>query len=112
MLPSYGTGDGAAVEHESRPDGGIKDPRRKQGILRLSRKLPHSRPSFAPAPAMFCKASLLALALALVASAAPLVEETGTRIPLQKRGSLTKSDGTFDREKAIRHNVKIAKCVS
>lgn len=60
---------------------------------------------------MFCKATLVAAALALIASASPIVQETGVGIPLQKRSSLTNADKTFNREKAIRHTVKIAKYV-
>ncbi|RPD62692.1 acid protease [Lentinus tigrinus ALCF2SS1-7] len=59
---------------------------------------------------MFCKATLLAVALALVASASPVAESapstTGVRIPIQKRGSLTNVDGTFNHEKAVRQIVK------
>lgn len=55
---------------------------------------------------MFCKATLLTVALALVASATPIERETtGIRIPLGKRASLTKADGTFDHEAAIRQSV-------
>ncbi|TFK45663.1 acid protease [Heliocybe sulcata] len=50
---------------------------------------------------MFCKASLLTVALALVASATPVERDTGIRIPLGKRASLTKADGTFDHDRAI-----------
>ncbi|KAI0666019.1 acid protease [Trametes maxima] len=50
---------------------------------------------------MFCKASLITVALALVAAASPLQEKTGIRIPLEKRSSLTNEDGTFNREKAL-----------
>lgn len=55
---------------------------------------------------MFCKASLLTVALALLASASPVVQDSGIRIPLEKRGSLTRPDGTFDHEKALLHSVK------
>lgn len=48
---------------------------------------------------MFCKASLLAVTLALVASATPVERDTSIVIPLSKRGSLTKADGTFDHAK-------------
>ncbi|CDO69152.1 hypothetical protein BN946_scf185042.g54 [Trametes cinnabarina] len=50
---------------------------------------------------MFCKASLITVALALIAAASPIEEKAGIRIPLEKRGSLTNADGTFNREKAI-----------
>ncbi|EMD41037.1 hypothetical protein CERSUDRAFT_111607 [Gelatoporia subvermispora B] len=55
---------------------------------------------------MFCKASLVTVALALIASASPITVESGIRIPLNKRGSLTKSDGSFNLEKALRETVK------
>jgi len=55
---------------------------------------------------MFCKATLLTVALALVASASPVVQDGGIRIELTKRGSLTKSDGTFDLERALVQTVK------
>lgn len=61
---------------------------------------------------MFCKASLLTVALALVASANPIVKDTGITVPLRKRSSLTKSDGTFDHEKAIVQTAKTVKYVS
>lgn len=71
---------------------------------------------------MFPKATLITLALALVASANPIVEsgnaardvpatKTGVRIPLHKRGTLTNEDGTFNHEKAVRQIVKLKKCV-
>ncbi|TCD70576.1 Type I transmembrane sorting receptor [Steccherinum ochraceum] len=50
---------------------------------------------------MFCKASLFTVALALVASASPVIQEEGIRIDLPKRASLTKADGTFDHDQAI-----------
>ena len=59
----------------------------------------------------FCKTYLLALTLALSVAATPLVPEPGIRIPLYKRGSLTKPDGTFDRETTIRASVKVQKCI-
>ncbi|KAI0923495.1 hypothetical protein AcV5_009023 [Taiwanofungus camphoratus] len=55
---------------------------------------------------MLYKATLLAVALGLVASATPVTRDTGIRIPLQKHGSLTKADGTFDHDAAIRQIVK------
>lgn len=48
---------------------------------------------------MFCKASLLAVTLALVASATPVERDTSIVIPLSKRGSLTTADGVFDHAK-------------
>ncbi|KAI0755204.1 acid protease [Daedaleopsis nitida] len=65
---------------------------------------------------MFCKATLLAVALALVATASPVDTDhvfdpatpvTGVRIPIQKRGSLTNTDGTFNHDKTIRQIVKL-----
>ncbi|KAI0368282.1 acid protease [Pilatotrama ljubarskyi] len=50
---------------------------------------------------MFCKASLITVALALIAAASPVQEKSGIRIPLAKRSSLTNEDGTFNHEKAI-----------
>ena len=58
---------------------------------------------------MFCKASLLIVALALLASAKPVIHETGIRIPIQKRSSLTKADGTVDRDAVIRETVRTKK---
>ncbi|OCH94249.1 acid protease [Obba rivulosa] len=55
---------------------------------------------------MFCKATLLTVALALIASASPITPESGIRVPLTKRGSLTKADGTFNLEEALRETVK------
>ncbi|THG94139.1 hypothetical protein EW026_g7273 [Hermanssonia centrifuga] len=55
---------------------------------------------------MFCKASLVTVALALMAAASPITQENGIVIPLGKRDSLTRADGSFDHEKAILHNVK------
>lgn len=47
---------------------------------------------------MFSKAALVTVALALVASATPIIEEGGVRIELPRR-SLTKPNGVFDFEK-------------
>lgn len=59
---------------------------------------------------MFPTAGLLALALALLASAGPVDnEDNGVRIALGKRASLTKTDGTFDHDKAVLHNIHIYK---
>ena len=60
---------------------------------------------------MFCKVSLVTVALALIAAATPIAQETGIRIPLEKRGTLTNADGTFDHDKAIHQSVKTFKCV-
>ncbi|KAI0712498.1 acid protease [Earliella scabrosa] len=64
---------------------------------------------------MFCKATLLTLALAFVASASPVehvhdasaATEIGVRIPIQKRGTLTNPDGTFNHARAVREIVKL-----
>ncbi|KDQ54106.1 hypothetical protein JAAARDRAFT_697627 [Jaapia argillacea MUCL 33604] len=55
---------------------------------------------------MFCKASLVTVALALMAAAGPVALDTGIRVPLEKRSSLTNADGTFDHAKAVKHSVK------
>ncbi|KAI0094230.1 acid protease [Irpex rosettiformis] len=55
---------------------------------------------------MFCKASLITVALALMASATPVVKDSGFSVDLPKRATLTKADGTFDHEAAILHNIK------
>lgn len=51
---------------------------------------------------MFIKTALLTVALGLLASASPLARDTGIRIPIQKRGSLTNVDGTINME-AVTH---------
>ncbi|OBZ67135.1 Aspartic protease [Grifola frondosa] len=56
---------------------------------------------------MFSKASLLTVALALLASATPLPMDGGVRIPLQTRGSLTNANGTFNIEKGIHERIKL-----
>ncbi|KAI9059506.1 acid protease [Trametes sanguinea] len=56
---------------------------------------------------MFYKTALVTVALALLASASPLVKERGTPIPIVKRGSLTRPNGTFDAEKAIAARLKL-----
>lgn len=58
---------------------------------------------------MFCKATLVSVALALLASANPIVKAPGISIPLGERSSLTRADGSFDHEKAVLHNIKIHK---
>ncbi|KAI0632379.1 acid protease [Trametes polyzona] len=59
---------------------------------------------------MFCKATLFALALALLASANPVIREpaalTGLRVPLRRPRSLRGANGTFDHAKAIHEIVK------
>lgn len=62
---------------------------------------------------MFSKSALITVALALMVAATPVVqEETGIRIPLPKRDSVARADGTFDHEKAILLNIKTHKCVA
>nr|VWO98977.1 Probable mitochondrial substrate carrier (Putative mitochondrial carrier protein) [Ganoderma boninense] len=56
---------------------------------------------------MFCKATLVSVALALIASAVPIAQPNGIRIPLQKRGSLKNEDGTFNAEKVARELVRV-----
>ncbi|EKM60381.1 uncharacterized protein PHACADRAFT_203594 [Phanerochaete carnosa HHB-10118-sp] len=55
---------------------------------------------------MFCKATLVSVALALLATAGPVVRTPGIRIALGERSMLTRADGTFDHEKAILNNIK------
>ena len=62
--------------------------------------------------AMFCKASLITVTLALLVAANPIIKEEGIRIDLPKRSSLTKADGTFDHDKAILQTYKTIKCVT
>ncbi|OSD07620.1 acid protease [Trametes coccinea BRFM310] len=56
---------------------------------------------------MFSKAALVTVALAVLASASPVINERGTPIPIVKRGSLTRPNGTFDAEKAIAARFKL-----
>lgn len=58
---------------------------------------------------MFCKASLLTVAVALVASATPIVQEQGIRIDLPKRASLTKANGVFDHDRFLVSHAKTIK---
>lgn len=58
---------------------------------------------------MFIKSSLITLALAMSASATPLVGGLGTPVALEKRNTLTKADGSFDHLGAIRQVVRDAK---
>ncbi|OCH86504.1 acid protease [Obba rivulosa] len=56
---------------------------------------------------MFPKASLtVAVALALLSSATPVVQETGTRIPFVKRSFITNEDGTFNHAEALKQTVR------
>lgn len=58
---------------------------------------------------MFCKATLVAVALALMVAANPVTTDSGIRIPLGKRASLTKADGTFDLDTARIQRAKTIK---
>ena len=70
---------------------------------------------------MFCKPTLVALALAILASATPVEIErnplrlppgkTWQKIPLSKRGTLLGENGVFDRSKALNEVSKLAGCV-
>ena len=60
---------------------------------------------------MFCKTTLISVALALLSTASPVVQTPGVSIPLGERSLLTRADGTFDHEKAVLNNVKTYKCV-
>lgn len=62
-----------------------------------------------PSFIMFCKATLLTVALALVAAASPVTTDAGISIPLEKRSSLINEDGTFNHEKATYQTVKTIK---
>ncbi|KAL1950396.1 hypothetical protein VTO73DRAFT_5520 [Trametes versicolor] len=62
---------------------------------------------------MFCKTTLITVALALLSSATPITHDdtlssvtNGIHVPLQKRGSLKTADGVFDYERAVRHLVR------
>ena len=58
---------------------------------------------------MFSKVALLALVtLSLLAAANPVAKrDQGIRIPLRKRNTFTKEDGTFDFEAAISHTAQV-----
>ena len=63
---------------------------------------------------MFCKATLITVALALMASASPAPApvaptKKGISIPFQKRSSLTNADGTFNADRALIETVKTVK---
>ena len=59
---------------------------------------------------MFCKATLLTVALALMASATPVVtRKRGISILFQKSSALTNADGTFNADRAKIESVKTAK---
>ncbi|RPD62661.1 protease [Lentinus tigrinus ALCF2SS1-7] len=57
---------------------------------------------------MFCKATLVALALSLLGSANPLERPiSGVRIPLQKRSTMTNAKGVFNLGSGVREVVKL-----
>lgn len=58
---------------------------------------------------MLFRKVLVLFSLSVIGSCSPLAVSTGLKIPLQKRSTLTKPDGTFDRKKAILHNTKTFK---
>ena len=60
---------------------------------------------------MFVQSSLVTLALLLSATASPMAEGMGTRIPFEKRNGFTTSDGRFDHARAVRQVVRDRKCV-
>ena len=61
---------------------------------------------------MFCKASLITVALAFLASASPVAPpKTGVAIPFEKRSSVTNADGTFNPDKALIQTAKTIKYV-
>ena len=59
---------------------------------------------------MFCKATLISVALALFTSASPAVHTPGVSIPLRERSTLTRADGTFDYDKANLDYINTYKC--
>ena len=67
-------------------------------------------PAFAGLFIMFCKATLISVALALLATASPVVQTPGVSIPLGERSTPTRADGTFDYDKAVLENIKTYKC--
>ncbi|KAH9895126.1 acid protease [Cubamyces lactineus] len=55
---------------------------------------------------MFVQSSLITLALVLSATASPMAEGMGTRIPFEKRNGFTTSGGRFDHARAVRQVVR------
>ncbi|KAI0661329.1 acid protease [Cubamyces menziesii] len=55
---------------------------------------------------MFIQSSLIAVALALSATASPMAEGMGTPIPFEKRNGITTSDGRFDHARAVQQVVR------
>ncbi|KAL7280237.1 hypothetical protein ACG7TL_006656 [Trametes sanguinea] len=60
---------------------------------------------------MFSKTALVTVALAVLASASPVINQRGTPMAIVKRGSLTRPNGTFDAEKAIAARLKLQRRV-
>ncbi|EKM60378.1 uncharacterized protein PHACADRAFT_246257 [Phanerochaete carnosa HHB-10118-sp] len=56
---------------------------------------------------MFHKATLVAVAFALLTAASPVVHAPGIKISLEGRSTPTRADGTFDHEKATLDRIKI-----
>ena len=67
-------------------------------------------PAFAGLFTMFCKATLTSMALALLATANPITQTPGVRIPLRERSTLTRADGTFDYDRANLDYINTYKC--
>lgn len=72
---------------------------------------PHHHYSLIHSFAMFVKASLIALALAMSTSASPVFEGLGASVPFGKRDGMTTADGWFDHPRAIQQVVKDHKYV-
>lgn len=55
---------------------------------------------------MFVQSTLITLALVLSASASPVAEGLGTRIPFEKREGFTNGSGWFDHDRAVAQVVR------
>lgn len=60
---------------------------------------------------MFVQSSLITLALVLSATASPVAEGLGTRIPFEKRDGFTSDSGWFDHDRAVAQVVRDRKYV-
>ena len=58
---------------------------------------------------MLCHVSFVAFALAQISMSMSTTADGGVGVLLPKRQSLVTADGTFDHNKAIQHNLKVAK---
>ena len=58
---------------------------------------------------MLCHVSFVAFALAQISMSMSTTADGGVGVLLPKRQSLVTADGTFDHNKAIQHNFKVAK---